>query len=206
MVLSTAHGAESPAAESREAWRGQAGAEAGAGQPAGAVQHRAGAPVCRAQASLEAGQPQGCRRASGQGQRPVLRGGQPRIKLTLCGSRSHRRSWRCGLALAPRQETCIRRLPRNACAAAVARSSDEEPFSFLATHTPRGGWAADKGLPRCARPTCTASLHGRLKCGCQGHLSKATRGDGSLFSAPSTGPGSQPPGSAFMILIPSFCS
>lgn len=118
----------------------------GPGQPAGAVQHWAGAQVCRAQASLEAGQLQVCRRASGQGQRasgqgqrPALRGGQPRIKLKLCGSRTHRRARRCGLALAPGQETCVGTLPGNACAAAVVRSSDGEPFSFLAAHTPRGG-------------------------------------------------------------------
>lgn len=155
---------------------GRLGPRLGPGQPAGAVQHWAGAQVCRAQASLEAGQLQVCRLASGQGQRPVLRGGQPRIKLKLCGSRTHRCSQRCGLTLAPRQETCIRTQPGNTCAAASSSGEKQRRRTLFFPGIPhsQGRMAADKGLPQCAHPTCTASLHVRLKCVCQGHLSKAT--------------------------------
>lgn len=67
---------------------------------------------------------------------------------------------------------------------------------FLTSHTPRGGWPSEQGLSQCARPACTASQV-PLESVHQDHVSEGTRGDISLFSVP---------GSALIILIPSFCS
>lgn len=93
------------------------------------------------------------RLASGQVQRPVLRGWQPRIQLELCGSRTNHHSRRCGLALAPGQKPCTRTLHRSAGAAAMERTSDEEPFPDIPHSQGRMGQRT--------RPVtvCSPSLH-----------------------------------------------